>query len=105
MVAPSSRYGTLGEATYTSPDGHVAVYLRRRLLPDPELARGGVTTVRPNERRADLLAARTLGSVGQFYRLCDANAIADPFDLTDESVAQVYLPRQAGMPGAPGGSG
>lgn len=93
MVAPNSRYANLGELTFEGSDGHTVVYLRRRFLPDPSSVQGPLTLVGPGEHRADLLAARTLGSVTQFYRLCDANGTSDPFDLADGAITQVYIPR------------
>jgi hypothetical protein len=98
MAAPNSRYATVGEAKFTSPEGHTALYLLRRLLPDPESVRGNPVTVRPGER-IDLVAARTLGSPAAFYRLCDASAIADPFVVAEGRAVQVYQPVAPGIPG------
>ncbi len=84
---------TVGEATFTAPDGHVAVYLQRRLLPDPDKrARQPVAVMRPGER-VDLVAARALGSPTQFYRICDASNVADPFDVAESGASEVSLPR------------
>jgi hypothetical protein len=100
MAAPNSRYATVGEATFASPEGHVAVYLQRRLLPDPDRLKNSPLAVRPGER-ADLVAARALGSPTAFHRLCDASNIADPFAIAEERVP-VYLPRPPGIPGVDG---
>jgi hypothetical protein len=97
MAQPNSRYANVGEATFVAPEGHVVVYLRRRLLPDPERVRGTLAAVRPGER-VDTIAARTLGSPTQFHRLCDANGVADPMDVAEGALTQVTLPR----PGAGG---
>lgn len=102
MAAPNSRYANLGEATFVAPNGHVAVYLRRRILPDPERVRGPIAATQPGER-ADLIAARTLGSPTQFHRICDANAISDPFDVAEEPREQVYLPGQQALLGTGAG--
>jgi hypothetical protein len=101
MVAPDSRYANLGESTFTAADGRVAVYLRRRLLPDPAKVQGAPAQPRPGER-IDLLAARALGSVTQFYRICDASGIDDPFAVAEGSAGEVYLPAQPAVPGASG---
>ncbi len=101
MVAPNSRYAHVGESTFSVPDGHVAVYIRRRLLPDPEKVRGGIAATRPGER-VDLVAARTVGSVTQFYRLCDANGVSDPFEVAEGGNTQVFLPGQPAIPGVTG---
>lgn len=97
MAQPNSRYASVGEATFTS-EGHTVVYLRRRILPDPEAQKGASVSVRPGER-ADLVAARSLGAPTQFHRLCDANNIADPFEIAEGERTQLALPKQPAGPG------
>jgi hypothetical protein len=48
--------------------------------------------MRPGER-VDLVAARVLGSPTQFYRICDASNVADPFDVAESGASEVSLPR------------
>jgi hypothetical protein len=93
MAPPNSRYANVGEATFTSKEGVTVVYLRRRLLPDPAVVRGGIAAVRPGER-VDLIAARTLGSPTQLHRICDANGVSDPFEVAEGGETQLYLPGQ-----------
>jgi hypothetical protein len=40
----------------------------------------------------DQVAARVLGDSEQFWRLCDANAALNPFDLLDELGYRVRVP-------------
>src|SRR5206468_519386 len=91
MFDPSSRYVKLDTATLVQPDGSVIVYVRRRFIPPAdthvELAR---VDVNPGER-FDLLAARTLGDPLHFWRLCDANDVADPAELETPGL-QVIVP-------------
>jgi hypothetical protein len=42
--------------------------------------------------RPDLLAYRTLGDPEQFWRLCDANAVLRPVDLTADPGRPVRIP-------------
>jgi hypothetical protein len=88
----TSRYYDLETATYTTPDGRVVAYKRRRFLP-----RGGemsllaeVTVTRGD--RLDLIAARTLGDPEQFWRVCDANDAMNPVILTEEPGRTLRVP-------------
>ena len=92
MFEHTSRYYDLETATYTTPDGRVVAYKRRRFLP-----RGGemsllaeVTVIRGD--RLDLIAARTLGDPEQFWRVCDANDAMNPVILTEEPGRTLRIP-------------
>lgn len=92
MFEHTSRYYDLETATYTTPDGRVVAYKRRRFLP-----RGGemsllaeVTVIRGD--RLDLIAARTLGDPEQFWRVCDANDAMNPVILTEEPGRTLRVP-------------
>jgi phage tail protein X len=45
--------------------------------------------------RLDLIAYRTLGDPEQFWRICDANNILDPSDLTREvnTLVRIGIPQ------------
>ena len=47
--------------------------------------------------RPDLLAAQTLGDPELYWRIADANAVTDPFELTDTLGARVAIPRPSGL--------
>ena len=92
MFEYTSRYYDLETATYTTPDGRVVAYKRRRFLP-----RGGemsplaeVTVTRGD--RLDLIAARTLGDPEQFWRVCDANDAMNPVILTEDPGRTLRVP-------------
>lgn len=95
MFEPTSRYSSLEEAKYTTPDGREIAYKRRRFLPQgrtmPLLAEVTVT----QGDRLDLMASRTLGDPKQFWRICDANNGMKPADLTAElgTIIRVPLPQ------------
>jgi hypothetical protein len=81
----TSRYYNLPETQHTLPSGRIVTYKRRRFLPVaaslPLLAE-----VQPQQgERLDLLTWRTLGDPLQFWRICDANDVVDPFALIEES--------------------
>lgn len=82
MFQSNSRYAGLGTAQFTRPDGTVISYAKRRFL--PAVGSGAllaeVTVVQGD--RPDLLASRVLGDPEQFWRICDANRVMQPADLT-----------------------
>jgi hypothetical protein len=91
MVTPDSRYANLGESTFRAPDGKVAVYLRRRFVPDPSAVRGSPVAAQRGER-IDVFASREIGSPMQFYRICDASGLDDPFAVAESPQPRLYLP-------------
>jgi hypothetical protein len=97
---PTSRYYSVGTATYTAPDGRQIVYIRRRLVPPPErfelLHEHEVT----EGDRLDNITAKHMEDPEQFWRICDANCAIDPAEL--EVVGRrlrITLPE--GIPGIP----
>ena len=81
MFEPGSRYFDLKTGIYTTPDGRRIAYVRRRFLPrEKDIQRLAEVSTTEGDR-LDLLAARTLGDAEQFWRICDANDVMNPFDL------------------------
>lgn len=89
MFDPQSRYAALETATLTTADGPGGTrevrYVRRRFLPPPATRAEALAehTVVAGER-LDLITARYLGDPTQFWRVCDANRVTHPRELTDE---------------------
>jgi hypothetical protein len=94
MFDPTSRYYSLETATFTTSDGRMLAYKRRRFVPTEQgLILGNLV---PSEgERLDLVTARVFGDPGAFWRICDANAALSPFELLDEAgrALRVPLPR------------
>jgi hypothetical protein len=95
---PSSRYAAAEVATATVPDGAGGVrdvrYLRRRFLPAPgDLQTLAEHTVTRGDR-PDLVTAAYLGDPTQFWRVCDANLVAHPDELTagDRIGSRIRIP-------------
>ena len=102
LFPPTSRYHGVETATLEQ-DGRPIVYLRRRFVPPPDrfaLLREHVVT---EGERPDTLAARYLGDAEQSWRLCDANAVMRPSELTERvgRVLRITLPE--GIAGASDG--
>jgi hypothetical protein len=95
MLQPSSRYYALDTAEYTTPEGRVIAYKRRRFLPPGETLPLLVEITVTQGDRLDLITARTLGDPEQFWRVCDANDAMSPFDLIAElgRVLRVPVPQ------------
>ena len=97
LFPPTSRYHGVETAMLES-GGRTIVYLRRRFVPTPDrfaLLREHVVT---EGERPDTLAARYLGDAEQSWRLCDANAVMRPAELTEQvgRVLRITLPEGIG---------
>jgi hypothetical protein len=98
---PTSRYHGLETATLEMPAGNIVVYLRRRFVPPPErFALLQEHTVTQGDR-LDNLAAQYLGDPEQFWRLCDANGVMRPDELTETVGRTVRITLPEGIPAAP----
>lgn len=95
----SSRYRGIETAALELADGRVVRYLRRRLVPPPER----FALLHEHEvvagERVDNLAALYLDDPEQFWRLCDANGILRPADLTNVAGARIRITLPEGIPG------
>jgi hypothetical protein len=99
-LPPTSRYFGLPTAETLTPDGRRLVYLRRRFLPDPALFAVLQEHVIQGGDRLDHLAAQYLGDPEQFWRLCDANRVLFPTELTDTLGRRVLITLPEGIPAA-----
>lgn len=89
MPDASSRYATAEIATAMLPDGeggHREVrYLRRRFPPQPDTLTTGAVHVVVHGDRLDLISSAYLGDPMQFWRICDANPVIHPDELTADA--------------------
>ncbi len=98
---PSSDAAPLGDSatssSVTKEPRHVR-YLRRRFVPQPEsFATLGEHTVVQGER-PDHVAAAELGDSELYWRLCDANGVLHPAELTTETARRLRVTLPEGMP-------
>jgi hypothetical protein len=96
---PGSRYGGVGTLEIDTGDGRVT-YLARRWVPAPrkdQLVRD--VALRIGER-IDNFTARTLADPLQFWRVCDASLVMDPFEVTDEVGDELSVPVGRAVDGA-----
>jgi len=98
---PGSRYHAIEVTTLVRDDGTAVPYLRRRFLPAPErfvlLHEHRVS----EGERPDHVAASELGDPEAYWRLCDANGVMSPDELTDVVGAVVRITLPNGIPPAP----
>src|SRR5215204_2085777 len=86
MFEPTSRYYDIETARMTVGEGEPRVisYKRRRIIPSGEtMTTLGEHTVTQGDR-LDNLAARYVGDPEHFWRICDANDVLRPEELTEE---------------------
>ena len=98
---PTSRYHGIDTTTMEPAEGKPIIYLRRRFIPPPErFALLQEHTVSQGER-LDNIAAHYLGNPEQFWRLCDANNVMRPDELTNTIGCRIRITLPEGIPGSP----
>jgi hypothetical protein len=98
---PASRYFEIETATWPTPEGRSIVYIRRRFVPAAErfallLEHSVVQGDRP-----DNVTANYLGDPEQFWRVCDANNVMQPDELTAKVGGTIRITLPEGIAGAP----
>ena len=93
----TSRYYGVGQRRHVTGPGDPGVqYVLRRFIPQRrDIAVAGEHIVHAGER-PDTLAAQTLGDAELYWRVADANAVTDPFELTDTLGARIVIPHPPG---------
>lgn len=86
MFEPTSRYYGIETVKMTFGGGELRVvsYKRRRIIPSGEALATLAEHAVVQGDRLDNLAARYLGDPEQFWRICDANGVLRPEELTEE---------------------
>jgi len=100
-VPSTSRYFPVGTSVYVTVTGEEIVFFRRRFIPPP--ARFQLLQMHRvvEGDRHDNLSARYLGDPEQFWRLCDANAVLRPEELTETPGRRVRITLPEGIAGTP----
>ena|SRR5258708_672134 len=96
MFTRGSRYEPIPESEHRAADGRVIRYKRIRFLPSP--AGSAAYTVQEADR-PDLAAWRIAQDPEVFWRLCDANRVGRPAELTERPGRRIIIP-QPGSEGA-----
>ena len=98
--APTSRYHGIEATTLEAADGTVNMFIRRRMISPPEqfLLLQEHSVVQGD--RIDNLSAHYLGDPLQFWRICDANAVMRPEEITETTGRRIRITLPEGIPGA-----
>jgi hypothetical protein len=98
----TSRYHGVETGALVTPDGRTIVYLRRRFIPPPERFELLHEHAVADGERVDTIAAAELGDPEQFWRICDANAVLHPAELTAEPGRALRITLPVGLIGLTG---
>jgi hypothetical protein len=96
---PTSRYYSTETDELETTSGKTIVFLRRRFVPPPERFQLLHEHTVAEGQRPDHLSARYLGDPEQFWRLCDANVVMHPEELTDPIGRSIRITLPEGVPG------
>lgn len=96
--APTSRYRdiALGRYQRDANDAGVTYVLRRFIAQRRDIAIAFEHIVQSGER-PDLLGAQAFGDAELYWRVADANAVTDPFEMTDTMGLRVAIPGPSGL--------
>ncbi len=96
----NSRYHSIEITTLEQAGKEPVAYLKRRFVPSPErFAVIQEHTVVEGDR-VDNLAAQHLGDPELYWRLCDANGVMRPDELTEKAGTKVAITLPESVPGA-----
>src|SRR3954468_14055585 len=99
MVFPAnSRYASTGVVSRTTAEGKEVAYLRRRFVPSPENFALLQEHFVVEGERLDVLSARYVGDPEQFWRICDANPVLHPDELTEAAGTVIRITLPEGVP-------
>jgi hypothetical protein len=89
----ASRYRGVPLALHPGPAGEPPrPYVRRRFIAQRRDIAVAAELLVSSGDRPELVAARTLGDPLAYWRIADANAVTDPFELTDTPGARIAIP-------------
>lgn len=97
---PTSRYHGIDTAKKKTVDGKTVIYLRRRFIPPPERFSLLQEHTVVQGDRVDNLANQYLGDPEQFWRMCDANGVMRPDELTETIGLRIRITLPEGIPGS-----
>ncbi|WP_321796812.1 Base plate wedge protein 53 [Caballeronia sp. J97] len=101
---PSNPFGADSRYQGVALGAHVArpgepgrPYVLRRFIPQRRAITVAVEHIVTSGERPDLLGAAALGNALLYWRIADANAVLDPFELTDTPGRRVAIPLPVGL--------
>ncbi len=101
MFPINSRYYGIATVTLETQDGKQIVFLRRRFVPSPERFDLLTEHTVSEDERLDNITAIYLGDPEQFWRICDANGVIRPEELTETVGRRIRITLPEGIPKTP----
>jgi hypothetical protein len=101
MFPINSRYYGIATVTLETQDGKQIVFLRRRFVPPPERFDLLTEHIVSEGERLDNITALYLGDPEQFWRVCDANGVIRPEELTETVGRKIRITLPEGIPKTP----
>lgn len=99
LFASSSRYFGIDTATLQRVGQPPVVFLRRRFVPQSATFQVVQEHTVTAGERPDQIAAERLGDATLFWRLCDANNVMRPDELTDTVGRKIHITLPEGVTG------
>lgn len=99
LFPPTSRYHGIETSTLETAQGKMIIYLRRRIVPPPERFSLLQEHTVVQGDRLDNLTSQYLGDPEQFWRICDANGVIRPDELTESIGRKIRITLPEGIPG------
>lgn len=94
----SSRYYGATICDFTLPDGTPVKYLRRRIIPQPDIYSSVQNYSIVDSDRIDNLSSRFLSDPLLYWMICDANGAVDPDELVAQVGHTILIPVAATVP-------
>jgi hypothetical protein len=99
MFSMGSRYYSLPLLKWEAKDGSEVGYVSRRFLPSSNEFDLLLEHRVADGERLDTITAQYLDDPEQFWRICDANEVIAPFELTDPVGRRLRITLPQGIPG------
>jgi len=89
---PNSRYAATPLRTRTRDDGTTETFVGRRIIPGTERYRALDRYRSDGNTRIDMVAAASFADPLLYWRICDANGVADPAEATEPAGRLLVIP-------------
>jgi hypothetical protein len=96
---PTSRYAQIETTTLVLADGTIVPYLKRRFIAPPDAFETVMERRVKQGERPDTIAADAFGDAELYWRLCDANVVMRPDELTAEPGKRIRVTLPESVPG------
>ena len=96
---PASRYHGIEIAQLKTKNGETIAYVRRRFVPQPDQFNLLQEHKLTQGERLDNITNKYFGDPEQFWKICDANGVLHPDELTETIGRRIRITLPKGIPG------